>query len=338
MHYIKYTLFAQAWLFAKHITFTKVRNYILSQFRLNLAKSHYKTGMPAMPWSLTIEPVSVCNLRCVECPVGTYTLYRNKGRINLDLYTAIIHQSAPYLLNLFLYFQGESFIHPQIISIIKKATEKNIYTVISTNGHYISQPMAESIILSKLSKIIISLDGHTQELYEKYRVGGDIEKVKAAIKNLSMAKQKYKTIHPVINVQCLITAYTEPYLAQIKTLAYSLGANIFTAKTLQVYNNGISGLHLVKNLKNSRYITDNSNNIQVKQPIKNRCKRLYNSAVVTFDGNVVPCCFDKDATYTMGNIKHQNLNEIYKNPNYSNFRKQVFTNRTQINMCKNCTE
>jgi len=61
--------------------------------------------------------------------------------------------------------------------------------------------------------------------------------------------------------------------------------------------------------------------------------------VITWDGLTVPCCFDKDAEFRMGNIKETtDFDTVWRSEKYQEFRKQVFTNRKSIEICRNCTE
>ncbi|RLD50283.1 MAG: radical SAM protein, partial [Bacteroidetes bacterium] len=72
--------------------------------------------------------------------------------------------------------------------------------------------------------------------------------------------------------------------------------------------------------------------------LKNRCKRLWQSAVITNSGDVLPCCFDQDADYVSGNMQEMRFSDINNNPESVNFRKKLLTNRKQIDICRNCTE
>jgi radical SAM protein with 4Fe4S-binding SPASM domain len=65
---------------------------------------------------------------------------------------------------------------------------------------------------------------------------------------------------------------------------------------------------------------------------------MWHSAVITWDGLVVPCCFDKDAEYRMGNVSKQTFKEVWMSEKYLSFRKQLIGSRKNIEMCKNCTE
>lgn len=77
---------------------------------------------------------------------------------------------------------------------------------------------------------------------------------------------------------------------------------------------------------------------ELKNKIKNKCWKMWHSTVITWDGNVVPCCFDKDAIFVMGNLNNQLFSEIWKSNKYVNFRNRLLLNRNEIEMCKNCTE
>jgi len=60
--------------------------------------------------------------------------------------------------------------------------------------------------------------------------------------------------------------------------------------------------------------------------------------VITWDGKVLPCCFDKSAEFEMGNTKKKSMVNIWNSNNYNKFRKNVFSLRKEINICSNCSE
>ncbi|HRN80686.1 MAG TPA: SPASM domain-containing protein, partial [Ferruginibacter sp.] len=68
------------------------------------------------------------------------------------------------------------------------------------------------------------------------------------------------------------------------------------------------------------------------------CWKLWHANVITFDGRVVPCCFDKDATHQLGNLATESFRDIWKNPNYRQFRKELLHSRKNIDICANCSE
>ena len=90
---------------------------------------------------------------------------------------------------MYFYFQGEPYLHPQFFELVNAAAQRNIYTVTSTNAHFLGKRKAEETVKSGLDRIIISIDGTTQETYSKYRIGGSLEKVLEGTKNLVEAKK-----------------------------------------------------------------------------------------------------------------------------------------------------
>lgn len=65
---------------------------------------------------------------------------------------------------------------------------------------------------------------------------------------------------------------------------------------------------------------------------------MWSSCVITWDGKIVPCCFDKDAKHQLGDLKENTLKQIWLNKKYTDFRKTLLNNRAEIDICQNCTE
>ena len=65
---------------------------------------------------------------------------------------------------------------------------------------------------------------------------------------------------------------------------------------------------------------------------------MWHACVVTWDGLVVPCCFDKDAEYRLGDLKTQSFTSLWQGEKYRRFRASLLKGRDQIEMCRNCSE
>ena len=285
------------------------------------------------PFFLAIEPTNFCNLKCPACPSGTGQLTRKKGYMDIELFENIIIQQKKCLINIILHFQGEPLLHPKLSEMIGFANKNKIYTMFSTNAQILANNITQ-ICESGLDKIIISLDGLTQETYNKYRVNGDITKVFDALQKLSELDKKYR---PEIELQFLVFRHNEHEISKLKELKKQFEIDKITIKTVQIYSNQDISL-LPLNQKYSRYIVDIEEHIKLKIKIKNKCFRFFSGSVITWDGDVVPCCFDKDANHKMGNLKAENFSVIWNSDNYNNFRDLVFSHRDNIDICKNCTE
>lgn len=291
-----------------------------------------------MPFTISIEPTTNCNLGCPECPSGLKVFSRNTGNIEMDTYTKMMEQVHHNLLYLYFYFQGEPYMHPQFLELVRIAKEKKIYTVTSTNAHFLTERKAKETIESGLDRIIISIDGTTQEVYENYRRGGTLTKVIDGAKNLVRYKKELKSKTPHIIIQFLVVKPNEHQIEDIYKLAEDIGVDEVKLKTAQIYDYK-EGNELIPSIeKYSRYKKNKEGLYELKNKLLNHCWKLWHSSVITWDGLVVPCCFDKDATHQLGDIKQGTFSEIWNNEKYMNFRKSVLKSRSEIDICTNCTE
>jgi len=323
----------------KKITFKKTLNAIMLYVSYLFSLVFKSSERFAYPVSLSVEPTTVCNLQCPECPTGLDKLNRYKGHIKFELYKKILDELSPYLLNLILYFQGEPYLNNEIFKLIEYAAkEKKVFTTTSTNGHFLDSESAKKTVESGLDKLIISLDGTDQETYEKYRKNGNFETVIQSVKNIVTQKKELKSKTPLVVIQFLVFKFNEHQILEIKELCKDLGVDKLELKSAQIYDFEYDTEFVPDNKKYSRYKKDISGKYKIKNKLKNKCRRLWEASVITNTGEVLPCCFDKDAKFSFGNISKDSFREINNNKKAEKFRKDLLADRKQIEICKNCTE
>ncbi len=308
----------------------------LSSFQISKATSLVKhTGMPI---SISIEPTTSCNLRCPECPSGLRSFTRPTGMLKKELFESVIDQLAPTLSYLIFYFQGEPFLNPALLDMVHYASNKKIYTATSTNAHYLNDEAARKTVESGLDRLIISIDGTTQDTYQSYRVGGRIDKVIEGTQNILKWKKELKSKTPHVIFQFLVVRPNEHQIDEVKTLAQTLGVDEVKLKTAQIYDykNGSDLIPL--NEKYSRYKKNSNGTYAIRNGLLDHCWKMWHSCVITWDGKVVPCCFDKDAHFVLGDLNKNSFREIWQGEKYNQFRNSLFTSRSEIEMCRNCTE
>jgi radical SAM protein with 4Fe4S-binding SPASM domain len=243
------------------------------------------------------------------------------------------------ILYLIFYFQGEPYLNPDFLKMVRLAHDKKIYTATSTNGHYLTDENAKATVLSGLDRLIISLDGATQNVYEQYRVGGNLEKVLQGARNIVKWKKALKSKTPFVFFQFLVVKPNEHQINDIKRLAKETGVDEVRFKTAQVYDYENDPNQLIPTIdKYSRYRKDRQGKMQIKSGLKNHCWKLWSANVITWDGLIVPCCFDKDAAHQLGNLKEQSFKEIWHNDKYLFFRQALLKSRKNIDICANCSE
>lgn len=324
--------------FLGNLSFRRVWNasQLLSSFYLS--RFLKKPKQWGKPMTISVEPTTACNLRCPECPSGMRIFSRDTGNIKQDFFRKNIDQVAKDLLYLIFYFQGEPFIHKGFLEMVKYAKSKRIYTITSTNGHFLDDSNAKATVESGLDRLIISVDGTSQEVYQQYRKEGQLSKVLEGARNIVKWKEKLNSKTPHLIFQFLVVRPNEHQIPEIYQLANEIGVNEVKLKTAQIYDYKNGNSLIPNNEKYSRYKKNKNGTYSIKNKLLNHCWKLWHSCVITWDGLVVPCCFDKDAKYRLGNLNEATFEQIWHGNLYQDFRKEIKKGRDQIDICKNCTE
>lgn len=324
--------------FLSLLTFRRAWNAIKVVMSFYFSQLTGKAVQWGVPISVTFEPTTSCNLRCPECPSGKREFTRPTGMLENDFFKITINELYKEISYLIFYFQGEPFLNPSFLEMVNYASSKNIYTATSTNAHYLNDAVAKKTVESGLSRLIISIDGTTQETYEQYRIGGDLKKVIEGAENIVKWKKELRSKTPHIIFQFLVVKPNEHQIKDVEVLAKKIGVDEVRFKTAQMYDY-VNGNKLIPTIeKYSRYKKQDDGTYAIKNEMLNHCWRLWHSTVITWDGLVVPCCFDKDAQHQLGNLKTESFKEMWHGEKYKNFRSAVLRSRSEIDICKNCTE
>src|SRR5690606_29438496 len=205
----------------------------------------------------------------------------------------------------------------------------------STNGHFLHPENARKTVASGLDRIIISIDGATQDVYAQYRKEGHLDKVLEGARHLVAARREAGVRHPHIIFQMLVVRPNEHQIEDVRRLAREIGVDEVKLKTAQVYDYA-QGNALIPTIdKYSRYRQDAGGRWHIKNNLLNHCWKLWHACVITWDGLVVPCCFDKDATHRLGNLREATFVSVWQGEAYRGFRRQLLQGRDQIDICTN---
>lgn len=324
--------------FISKLTIKRAWNALLVVVSYLYSRVTRNTVMAGLPISLSFEPTTSCNLRCPECPSGLRSFTRPTGMLENGLFEQLIEEQKKTLLYLLFYFQGEPYLHKDFLELVRFASKRGIYTATSTNAHYLNEEVAIKTIESGLDRLIISIDGTTQDTYASYRIGGKLDKVLEGTKNIVKWKRELKSSTPHIIFQFLVVKPNEHQIEDVYKMADEFGVDEVKLKTAQIYDYE-NGSELIPSIdKYSRYKANENGTYSIKNKLLDHCWKMWHSCVITWDGRVVPCCFDKDAHHVLGKIDNVSLSKVWRGAEYDNFRKLLLKSRKEIDMCKNCTE
>ena len=289
-----------------------------------------------MPTFISVEPANFCSLRCPECPVGMANTnpeaHRKPQLMSWDIFCKAIDAVSADAHTVIFHFQGEPLLHPHLAGMIAYAHHKRLYTMLSTNGQEMTEELATRLRQAGLDRIIVSIDGLSEQSYTAYRVGGSLQKALDALRFAAKAGIPERVL------QCLKLSSNEHEWALFHQQYKALGATRLEMKTAQLYDYKNGHPLLPSRARDARYIKGEDGLYHIKNRLHNRCFRLWSGCVVTAEGNVLPCCFDKHEEHPFGNIGKRPFRDIWFNKTARAFRKRVISRRRTIPICTNCTE
>jgi radical SAM protein with 4Fe4S-binding SPASM domain len=304
---------------------------------------------PAFPWALPvffqIEPTNRCNLSCILCPV-TDGLDRPAIDLDLTTFKRIVDETTDSMLVLYLWNWGEPFLNPSLYEMISYAKQQRIFVISSTNGHcFANMEDVDKLLASGLDLLTFSVDGISQNTYEKYRKGGNLSSVLDGIRIIVARKKFLGTEKPLINLRFIVMNHNEHEIPQLREFAESLGVDYLSLKTLNPFFEDPYAENRTEKLVNnflpreSRYhrFLSEKNVKNVFRQGQNPCKALWNSMTINSSGTICSCCCDCKEKYALGNIKDSSVKTIWRSDSYRKMRRQFSTDWKGIGLCRSCT-
>jgi len=310
-------------IFLKQIlTPRKIYNLILKEIQFLFGHSR----LIYFPNKLTIDIGNVCNLKCPLCPTGRNDKSASKGLMQFGGFKKVIDELGDYLTNLDLYNWGEPLLNKDLIKMIRYAKGRNIPVTISTNLNILEEGMAEQIISTYIDKIFISCDGASPETYSKYRVGGDFDTVISNTAQLVEAKEKLKNHYTRLILLFHVFRHNEHEVEEVKEVAKSLGVELRINRMRTDMGREIFERVEDSIERDKDWIPLNPEHCGFDpEGRKSRftCKQLWKTAVINWDGAVLPCCAVYGERYAFGNVFEEPFASIWNNEKYRLARQEV---------------
>ncbi len=270
--------------FARYSTLTKMSNWAMIKAQKWLRRERVR----GMPFTYFIDPVNICNLRCAVCPTGLGILGREQGMMDIEHFRAIVDQIARYAYVLELYNWGEPFLHPRIFDMIEYAHQSRISVRTSSNMNHFDARMAARTVACGLDRLIVSLDGSTQETYEKYRRGGNLSRVLKNVSLLVEEKEKQHSPFPIVLIRMLVNRYNEHQIGEVRQISQDLGADGVSTGGFFVDTTDPDQIKAWLPSDQGQGVYDYS-----ADKLENvwRCSEVWGSMTINWDGSVAPCCW-----------------------------------------------
>jgi radical SAM protein with 4Fe4S-binding SPASM domain len=319
---------------------TKIYNLAVKEIQSFLGHTY----LFYIPNKINIDIGNICNLKCPLCPTGRGDKGASRGLMSLENFRKVIDEIGKYLTNLELYNWGEPLLNRDLISMITYAKGKNIPVCISTNLNILDKEMAEAIMSARIDKVFISCDGASQETYSKYRVGGNFDRLISNIHLLLKAKEELSNSYTRLVLLFHVFRFNEHEVEKITKLTNRLGIELRVNKMRTDMGREIFEKDRESIERDIEWIPENEHyrafdlakNKKLKQMV---CKNLWGTAVINWDGSVLPCCAVYGERYAFGNVFDESFRSIWNSRTYRSARKEIKNRiRNSNTICHTCKE
>jgi radical SAM protein with 4Fe4S-binding SPASM domain len=267
-----------------------------------------------------IDIGNICNLKCPFCITGNgMTPAREKGLMTLEAFEVILSKIGPYASFVCLFNWGEPFLNKNLLPMISLLHERGISSHLDSNLTLrdFDDDEADAIVRSGLSSIFASIDGVTQESYEKYRVGGSLERALGNLRQLVAAKRRLGSETPGLIWDYYLNRYNEHDVDRAREMAKEIGVDIwfkplscpddFQAELTRQGGNIFDPPRSASQRPLHKFLAT----VHLHPGLHSVCRQPFAAGVVNWNGDVYPCCVTSGDQFKLGNLVEQELDEVW---------------------------
>jgi MoaA/NifB/PqqE/SkfB family radical SAM enzyme len=285
---------------SKRLTTRRAANFLLGciEGRLRLRRPL------SYPFALQLEPTIQCQLECPYCPRIKATEGMSIGHMAWDDYEQLMREVGPYLAAVAFWQWGEPLLHPRILDMVKLANGHGIITFMSTNAQVDPAEVdLQGLVDSGLDMLIISMDGATQEVYENFRAGGQLHRLKRFVEAISRCRAGSANRDLRLNVRIVVTRDNEKEVEAVRNFAAAAGADFFSVKSISLYYDGSPENPSLPQIREYRsYQYRGSNEMEEYRKLPNYCRKPWTWPTLRYDGTLLFCECDHQMTAPLGNV------------------------------------
>jgi len=315
IHYISYFYRNPVTGFRRHHSIKRLTNLLVN----TIEKKTRRTKLMSYPYKILIDPTNICMLNCPLCPTGQGLEGRRKGKMTFDSFKAIVDQVGNFAYSLELYSWGEPLLNEALFEMVRYAQNEKLLSVhLSTNLQYFPEGCAERLVQSGLEWLIVSLDGATQDTYERYRVGGSFDKVIDNIRKIVATKRNLNSLNPFVDIRFLVMRHNEHEISSLKKIARELEVDHLEIAPVMV--NIKDDREVERWLPEDESLSCYDYKRRTKKVLLKNCSLSWNAVSIGWDGSVTPCCHLYHESSDFGNLMQDSFRNIWNNELYRKSR------------------
>ena len=243
------------------------------------------------PAKIKLEASSICQLKCHSCPTAANKTLPTIGRgfLRLKNFKELININ-PQLTEIELSNYGEIFLNPDLLEIIKYAHEHNV-ALSAANGvnlNTVKEEVLEGLVKYQFRILSCSIDGASQESYEKYRVGGNFNVVIENIKRINYFKKKHHSPYPKLKWQFIAFGHNEHEIDSAKKLANELDMEFKLKLSWDKEFSPVQDKESIRKLIGAAS-RDEYKDRYGHDYMQALCHKLWDSPQINWDGKILGC-------------------------------------------------
>lgn len=277
-----------------------------------------------------IELTNRCPFKCIMC-ARTHNMTRAQGLMEFDLFRKVIDeyvQDSPEQAmgsECWLHHFGESLVHPEFDRFIAYASAQGVFTALSLNPLLLKPPLALALLRAEPKKLYLSIDGHDDASFERIR--GIKDAYEPSVRHLLDFLELKKALGSkvVICVSMILFGENKESIERTRDFWSGLeGVDFFYDKSFVTWDGNAPDVSRL----------DGERPTVRKDQVT--CAFPGTRMTVTWDGDIVPCCYDYDKRLVLGNAGRQSLKEIWNGQPMRDLRREFLNNRVENPLCRNC--
>ena len=235
-----------------------------------------------------VEISNLCNLSCAFCP-GTK---RQKGRMTVESFAQLLPKLRPFTEYLYFHLMGEPLCHPELKEFLDLA--KDFKVILTTNGTLLAKQQETLLAAPNLHKVNISLHAFEANdlkvpfadyLADCFRFGQAAQGEKLTVYRLWNQGGQDEKNEEILSA--METYFPKPWTE--KRQGIQIGNKVFLEQGEKF----------------------DWPDLQAEEDTESLfCYGLRDQLGVLWDGTVVPCCLDHEGDIALGNLFHQEMDEI----------------------------
>ena len=307
-------------------------------------------GLVPYPHRIEVETTTKCALRCVKCEHTYWDVPHQHMTYNQFVH---ILDQFPKLTTVSMSGIGHNFENPDFLKMVKHACSRNLFVQFFDTFLLLNEERARKLVEYGVSKINMSIDGATKEVYEKSQVGSDFERVLTNARRLASIKKEKHSLQPDMAFTIVVSRFNQHQLPDFLDIIASIvgDSQKFTyVEFIRVFPFGKNDhmlpdfsllpkaredvLRKAREMKvpfKFRFVFNYFHETVTKPPVK--CCQEYLVPFFTVNGTVYPCCAltegnqrGKIDKYCPGNIFETPFRDMWYGPEYRNLMRMLRKN------------